>query len=102
GVLAICRARRNAAFDSGTRNGNGGTLTGTLGTAGARILASHLRPRRARGTAGGGSHMIEGQDIIVFANDWTGDPLSKKHIVQRLAARNRILWVNSLGNRNPS
>src|SRR5262249_55186778 len=51
---------------------------------------------------GGGSHMIEGQDIIVFANDWTGDPLSKKHIVQRLAARNRILWVNSLGNRNPS
>ena len=46
--------------------------------------------------------MIEGHDIIVFANDWTGDPLSKKHIVQRLAARNRILWVNSLGNRNPS
>lgn len=46
--------------------------------------------------------MIEGQDIICFANDWDGDPLSKKHIMQRLARRNRVLWVNSLGNRNPT
>jgi glycosyltransferase involved in cell wall biosynthesis len=46
--------------------------------------------------------MIEGKDIICFSNDWDGDPLSKKHIMQRLAKRNRILWVNSLGNRNPT
>lgn len=46
--------------------------------------------------------MIEGQDIICFSNDWDGDPLSKKHIMQRLAKRNRVLWVNSLGNRNPT
>jgi glycosyltransferase involved in cell wall biosynthesis len=44
---------------------------------------------------------IEGQDIICFANDWDSDPLSKKHIMMRLARRNRILWVNSIGTRNP-
>ena len=47
------------------------------------------------------SSMIEGQDIICFANDWDGDPLSKKHLMRRLAKRNRVLWVNSIGNRNP-
>src|SRR5579863_2164902 len=46
--------------------------------------------------------MLEGHDIICFSNDWDGDPLSKKHIVLRLAKKNRILWVNSLGNRNPT
>src|ERR1051325_4486482 len=46
--------------------------------------------------------MIEGQNIICFSNDWDGDPLSKKHIMTRLARRNRILWVNSIGNRNPT
>lgn len=45
--------------------------------------------------------MLEGRDIICFANDWDGDPLSKKHIMKLLARRNRILWVNSIGNRSP-
>jgi glycosyltransferase involved in cell wall biosynthesis len=45
--------------------------------------------------------MISDRDIICFGNDWDGDPLSKKHIMQRLALQNRILWVNSLGNRDP-
>jgi glycosyltransferase involved in cell wall biosynthesis len=44
---------------------------------------------------------LEARDIVCFANDWSGDPLSKKHVMQRLARRNRILWVNSLGNRRP-
>jgi glycosyltransferase involved in cell wall biosynthesis len=44
---------------------------------------------------------LEGRDIVCFANDWSGDPLSKKHVMQRLARRNRVLWVNSLGNRAP-
>ncbi len=46
--------------------------------------------------------MIEGHNIICFSNDWDGDPLSKKHIMLRLSKKNRILWVNSIGNRNPS
>ncbi|PYS34837.1 MAG: glycosyltransferase family 1 protein [Acidobacteria bacterium] len=46
--------------------------------------------------------MIEGHDIICFSNDWDSDPLSKKHIMQRLAKRNRVLWINSIGNRNPT
>lgn len=46
--------------------------------------------------------MISGHDIICFSNDWDADPLSKKHIMQRLAASNRVLWVNSIGNRNPT
>ena len=46
--------------------------------------------------------MIESHNIICFANDWDSDPLSKKHIMLRLSRKNRILWINSLGNRNPS
>ena len=46
--------------------------------------------------------MIEGNDIIFFSNDWGGDPLSKHQIAWRLAKKNRILWVNSMGNRNPT
>jgi glycosyltransferase involved in cell wall biosynthesis len=46
--------------------------------------------------------MIKGNDIICFSNDWDGDPLSKKHIALRLARENRVLWVNSTGNRNPT
>src|SRR5579871_5919540 len=46
--------------------------------------------------------MIQGRDIICFSNDWDGDPLSKKHIMQRLAVGNRVLWVNSIGNRKPT
>jgi glycosyltransferase involved in cell wall biosynthesis len=45
--------------------------------------------------------VLEGRDIVVFSNDWDGDPLSKTHIMLRLARQNRILWVNSIGNRAP-
>src|SRR6266446_85433 len=45
--------------------------------------------------------MLEGRDIVCFCNDWDGDPLSKKHVMLGLARKNRILWVNSIGNRNP-
>src|SRR5690349_12097018 len=44
---------------------------------------------------------LQGRDIICFANDWHSDPLSKKHIMTRLAQRNRVLWVNSIGTRRP-
>jgi len=46
--------------------------------------------------------MLEGKDIICFSNDWDSDPLSKKHIMTRLAKRNRVLWINSIGNRRPT
>jgi glycosyltransferase involved in cell wall biosynthesis len=46
--------------------------------------------------------MLEDNDIICFANDWDGDPLSKKHIALKLAQKNRVLWVNSTGIRNPT
>lgn len=46
--------------------------------------------------------MIKDQDILCFANDWDSDPLSKKHVMTRLARHNRVLWVNSLGCRNPT
>lgn len=42
-----------------------------------------------------------GRDIVCFSNDWDGDPLSKTHIMKILARDNRVLWVNSLGNRTP-
>lgn len=45
--------------------------------------------------------MIAGSDFILFANDWGGDPLSKHQIALRLARANRVLWVNSMGNRAP-
>jgi glycosyltransferase involved in cell wall biosynthesis len=46
--------------------------------------------------------VIEGRDIVCFSNDWDADPLSKKHIMLRLAKKNRVLWVNGVGNRNPT
>src|SRR5579871_1617498 len=44
---------------------------------------------------------LRGRDLVCFANDWDGDPLSKKHIMRRFAEDNRVLWVESLGNRAP-
>lgn len=44
---------------------------------------------------------LKGRDLVVFSNDWDGDPLSKTHIMRILARDNRILWVNSIGNRAP-
>src|SRR6188768_418328 len=45
--------------------------------------------------------MLRGQDIVCFANDWQSVPTSKTHIMRRLARDNRVLWVNSIGCRNP-
>jgi len=40
--------------------------------------------------------------MLCFSHDWTGDPLSKTHLMRLLARENRILWVNSIGYRAPS
>ncbi len=40
--------------------------------------------------------------MLCFSHDWTGDPLSKTHLMRLLARNNRVLWVNSIGYRAPS
>jgi glycosyltransferase involved in cell wall biosynthesis len=45
---------------------------------------------------------LVGRDILCFSHDWTGDPLSKTHLMRLLAKDNRVLWVNSIGYRTPS
>ena len=46
--------------------------------------------------------VLRGRDIVCFSPDWTGDPLSKTHLMRLLSHDNRILWVNSIGVRTPS
>ncbi len=43
-----------------------------------------------------------GRDILCFSHDWTGDPLSKTHLMRVLAKENRILWINAIANRMPT
>src|SRR5712671_1323277 len=45
---------------------------------------------------------LRGRDIVCFSHDWSGDPLSKTHLMRLLARDNRILWVNSIGYRAPT
>ncbi len=46
--------------------------------------------------------VLRGRDMLCFSHDWSGDPLSKTHLMRLLAKDNRILWVNSIGYRAPS
>jgi glycosyltransferase involved in cell wall biosynthesis len=48
-----------------------------------------------------GPRLLTGRDILCFSHDWTGDPLSKTHLMRLLARDNRVLWVNSIGYRTP-
>lgn len=45
---------------------------------------------------------LVGRDIVCFSHDWSGDPLSKTHLIRVLARENRILWVNAIANRAPT
>jgi glycosyltransferase involved in cell wall biosynthesis len=45
---------------------------------------------------------LRGRDMLCFSHDWSGDPLSKTHLMRLLARDNRILWVNSIGYRMPT
>ncbi|MGI9947092.1 glycosyltransferase [Vibrio hyugaensis] len=40
-------------------------------------------------------------DIVVFGEDFGGLPSSTQHIIKHLANNHRILWVNSIGLRQP-
>lgn len=48
------------------------------------------------------SRILRGRDIVCFSHDWTGDPLSKTHLMRVLSRENRILWINAIANRMPT
>jgi glycosyltransferase involved in cell wall biosynthesis len=48
------------------------------------------------------SDKLKGRDIVCFSHDWTGDPLSKTHLMRVLSRDNRILWINAIANRMPT
>ena len=48
------------------------------------------------------SPILKGRDVLCFSHDWTGDPLSKTHLMRVLSKDNRILWVNAIANRMPT
>ena len=41
-------------------------------------------------------------DIICFAKDWNEPKTSNNHVMEELAKRHRVLWVNSVATRTPS
>jgi glycosyltransferase involved in cell wall biosynthesis len=41
------------------------------------------------------------RDLIVFAEDWGRHPASTEHLVRRLAATRKVIWMNSIGMRRP-
>lgn len=45
--------------------------------------------------------MIEGLNIVCFSDDWGRHPSSCQHIIGRLAKKNKVLWVNTIGMRGP-
>lgn len=48
------------------------------------------------------SAALRDRDMLCFSHDWTGDPLSRTHIMRILSRENRVLWVNSIGFRTPT
>src|SRR3954465_13470758 len=48
------------------------------------------------------ARQLRGRDLLWSSHDWTGDPLSKTHLMRLLARDNRVLWVNSIGYRAPA
>jgi glycosyltransferase involved in cell wall biosynthesis len=50
----------------------------------------------------GKTRSLEGRDMLCFSHDWSGDPLSKTHLMRLMSRHNRVLWVNSIGYRAPS
>jgi len=46
--------------------------------------------------------MLQGENIVCFAKDWSEDPTSNNHVMKLLARDNRVLWMNSIATRAPS
>lgn len=62
------------------------------------------RPADARRGAAGHDDLpaLAGQDFIVFADNWGRHSSSTQHIFRHLLRQNRVLWVQTIGLRNPS
>ncbi|ATF09429.1 glycosyltransferase family protein [Candidatus Enterovibrio altilux] len=41
------------------------------------------------------------RDLIVFGEDWGGLPSSTQHLIQHLAPQRKVIWINSIGLRQP-
>jgi len=39
--------------------------------------------------------------FLVFGEDWQRHPSSSQHLMQQMATRHRVIWVNSIGLRSP-
>ncbi|HEY2027962.1 MAG TPA: asparagine synthase (glutamine-hydrolyzing) [Myxococcales bacterium] len=72
-----------------------------VGPAVAKTQVPNIQTQLKR-KAGPEMGALKGRDIVCFSNDWDGDPLSKMHAMKILARDNRVLWVNSIGNRRPT
>ncbi len=46
--------------------------------------------------------MMQGENIVCFAKDFSEVPTSNNHVMAELAKHNRVLWLNSLATRRPS
>lgn len=62
------------------------------------MLAPEIKSNKTQRT----SEILRGRDILCFSHDWTGDPLSKTHLMRVLSKENRILWINAIANRMPT
>jgi glycosyltransferase involved in cell wall biosynthesis len=64
------------------------------------MTTANVAIKRAPATATADS--LRGRDMLCFSHDWSGDPLSKTHLMRLMARENRVLWVNSIGYRTPT
>jgi len=63
------------------------------------MLIANIEKKKTETTSDG---LLRGRDILCFSHDWTGDPLSKTHLMRVLSRDNRILWINAIANRMPT
>lgn len=45
---------------------------------------------------------LQSPDFLVFSDDWGEHPSSCQHIFRHIAKDHRVLWVNTIGMRNPT
>jgi glycosyltransferase involved in cell wall biosynthesis len=70
------------------------------------INQSRIKAGQANASAQTRTHdfstALRGRDLLCFSHDWSGDPLSKNHLMRVLSRHNRVLWINSIGYRTPT
>ena len=49
----------------------------------------------------GEARPLTGRDFIVFADNWGRHPSSTQHLFRHILRNNRVLWVHTIGLRNP-